>query len=127
MFKFKIILAVFLLIIFAGCASKFAGFNMRIGGALTPKDIISLAVDIQTAGISKDEKRQLNLKLAKKTLNMAEVYIKMVIGGKKMPEKDEILSIVKALSACLNDNVDEKELTRQITEIIKSLSFMILV
>lgn len=125
MIKFKILSTVFLLIIFVGCASKFVGLDMRISGAMTPKDILGLAADIQSADISAAEKRKLNIKLAKRTLNIAELYIKMAVDGKQVPQKDDILAIIKALSKSLGE-IDENELAVQITEIIKNLSMLLL-
>lgn len=125
MSKFKKISIVFLLIIFVGCASRFMGLDMRISGAMTPNDIIGLAGDIQRADISAAEKRNLNIKLAKRTLNIAELYIKMTVDGKKMPQKEDILGIIKALSKSLGE-IDENELAVQITDIIKNLSMLLL-
>lgn len=118
------LLLVFLCISF-GCASAYVKLDMKINGTLTPKDIFSIATDIQLADISDTEKRQLNVKLAKRTLKIAEIYLKTAVNDKKLPQKEEIVDMIKSLSKMLDGNDNEK-LINEITQMIKQFTIMLL-
>lgn len=121
----KIWLLLALLCINFGCVSNYIKLDTRINGVLAPKDIFDVATDIQLADVSDADKRKLNIKLAKRTLKIAELYLKTAVNNKKLSQKEEILDIIKSLSKMLDDGGNE-ELTQEITKMIKQFTLMLL-
>lgn len=122
-FSVFIILGVF--ISSSGCSSKYASLSGRISLAVSPQDLLSLTYNVQTAGLKDTEKRKLNIKLAKKTLSLSEAYVRLMLGGKKFPEKGEVLDMIKLLSENIENGLDS-EFSDRLKEMIGKFSEVLL-
>lgn len=76
--------------------------------AVSPQDLLSLTYNVQTAGLKDMEKRKLNIKLVKKTLSLSEAYIRLMLDSKKIPEKGEVLDMIKLLSENMENGLDSE-------------------
>lgn len=120
--KTFVILFIFIL---AGCSAKYGQLNRQISRAVTPGQIMDAGLAIGSADISDEAKRKLSTKLVKKALNVFRLYVEFAISGNKLPEKDEVVAMLKFLSANA-DSFSDGDIAEQARRIAEKLTLMLM-
>ncbi len=116
--------AALMIFIIAGCSAQYARLDRQIKKAVTPGQITDAALAIGLADISDDEKKKLSLKLVKRALTVFRLYVEAAVSGDKLPEKDEIIAMLKFLSAN-TDKFYDKDVADQARKIAERLADML--
>lgn len=119
----KIIAAIILLVV-SGCSVEYSRLNNQVKKSITPDQIIKTGVDIGFADISDEQKNKLYKKLTKRALNIFRLYIEFVVSGEKLPNKDEVLDMIKFLGNNI-DKLNNDKLIEQAKYLIEKLSLVL--
>ena len=123
MFK-KVFLLLFTMI-FAGCSVEYTKLSRQVRKSVTPTQIVSTGIDIGLSSLDNKKKNKLYGKLTKRAINVFRLYIELTVSGEKLPNKDEITSMLKFLASNLSFLKDE-DLVAQGKRIAERLSLMLM-
>lgn len=121
----KSIVYLILLMLVSGCSVKYMALEKEISSAIMPEQIFNTGINIASSDLPDSDKRKLSIKLAKRSLTVFQLYIQYVIDGKKVPNKGEIVGMLKFLSKNI-DKFDDSEVAEQFKLLAEKLTFILM-
>lgn len=85
---------ILLALVLVGCFSKYSMLKSQVKNAVTPKEIIEVAISIQTSSMPAEDKQALTIELAKRSIKIFSLFAKDIFIGNVNVTRGEIKDIL---------------------------------